>query len=438
MTFKKLNLIAPILQALEREGYEVPSPIQTEAVPLLLAGRDLLACAQTGTGKTAAFAIPILQILYKQRIKSLQKRKPQALILTPTRELALQIFQSFQSYGRYTGLKAAVIFGGVSQNPQVKSLRDGTDILVATPGRLNDLIGQNLCDLSNISMFVLDEADRMLDMGFIHDVKKIIARLPEVRQNLLFSATMSEEIAALASSFLNNPVTVQITPAYSTVDTINQLVYFVDKDRKAPLLIELLKDKTIVSALIFSRTKHGANKICKTLNTAGITADVIHSSKSQTARQRALIAFKENKVRVLVATDIAARGIDVEQLSHVINYDLPNEPETYIHRIGRTGRAGLSGVAVSFCSFDEKPYLKDIQKLIKKEISVISDHPYPMRISERIEPKAIKPNIRLMRGERKSGSVRKAASQDGKNVKRQRNSQQKKRQFHINQREFNE
>ena len=413
MTFKELNLITPILQAVEREGYEIPSPIQTQAIPLLLAGKDLLACAQTGTGKTAAFAIPILQKLYKQHINinninGIKKRTLQALILTPTRELALQIFQSFQAYGYYTGLKAAVIFGGVSQNPQVNSLRAGIDILVATPGRLNDLIGQNMCDLSNVSMFVLDEADRMLDMGFIHDVKKVIARLPQIRQNLLFSATLKKEIATLASSFLNNPVTVEVTPAYSTVDTIDQFVYFVDKSNKGLLLIELLKDDSIISALIFSRTKHGADKIRKTLNTAGITADAIHSNKSQTARQSALLAFKEGRVRVLVATDIAARGIDVEQLSHVINYDLPNEPETYIHRIGRTGRAGLSGVAISFCNFDEKPYLKDIQKLIKKEITVIPDHLYPMRIFEHIEPDT---NIRLTQDRRKSEDVGKAVAQ---------------------------
>ncbi|MCL2775004.1 MAG: DEAD/DEAH box helicase [Oscillospiraceae bacterium] len=420
MDFKQLNLIDPILKALKQEGYETPSPIQSEAIPLLLAGKDLLGCAQTGTGKTAAFAIPILQILYKQRINSLQKRKLQALILTPTRELAIQISQSFQAYGRYTGLKFAVVFGGVSQNPQVKSMRSGIDILVATPGRLNDLIGQNLCDLSNISMFVLDEADRMLDMGFIRDVKKVIAQLPQNRQNLLFSATMPKEIAELASSFLNNPVTVEVTPAYSTVDTIEQFVYFVDKNNKMPLLIELLKDKTIISALIFSRTKHGADKIRKALNTAGITADAIHSNKSQTARQNALRAFKEGRVRILVATDIAARGIDIEQLSHVINYDLPNEPETYIHRIGRTGRAGFSGIAMSFCSFDEKPYLKDIQKLIKKEISVVPDHPYPMRIFEHIEPKS---QVRLKHDIRKSETVMKIAVQGSKNIVRQKNVQ---------------
>ena len=409
MTFKQLNLIDPILKAVANEGYEVPSPIQTKAIPLLLAGRDLLGCAQTGTGKTAAFAIPILQTLYKERINSQQQRKLQALILTPTRELALQIFQSFQAYGRYTGLKFAVVFGGVSQNPQVHSLRSGIDILVATPGRLNDLIGQNLCDLSDISIFVLDEADRMLDMGFVHDVKKIIAQLPEKRQNLLFSATMPKEIATLASSFLNNPVTVEVTPAYSTVDTINQFVYFVDKNNKTPLLIELLKDEKIVSALIFSRTKHSADKIRKSLNTAGITADAIHSNKSQTARQSALIAFKKGKVRALVATDIAARGIDVEQLSHVINYDLPNESATYIHRIGRTGRAGYGGDAISFCTSDEKPYLKDIQKLIKKEISVVPDHPYPMRIFDNIE---LKTHSELIHDGRNSETVKKVAVQN--------------------------
>ena len=424
MNFKELNLINPILKAVEREGYEVPSPIQKEAIPLLLSGRDLLGCAQTGTGKTAAFAIPILQSLYKQRINAPQKRRLQALILTPTRELAIQIHQSFLAYGHYTGLRASVVFGGVSQVPQVNSLRAGIDILVATPGRLNDLIGQGLCDLNNISMFVLDEADRMLDMGFIHDVKKVIAKLPERRQNLLFSATMPKEVAALASSFLNNPATVEVTPAYSTVDAVEQFVYFVDKTNKIPLLIELLKDEAVISALIFSRTKHGADRIRKALNRAGITADAIHSNKSQTARQSALLAFKEGRVRVLVATDIAARGIDIEQLSHVINYDLPNEPETYIHRIGRTGRAGLGGVAVSFCAVDEKPYLKDIQKLIKKELGAVLDHPYPMRIFEPVEP--IVP-VKPANNEQKSEHVVKAAAQEPKKSAYYRHNRRRKK-----------
>jgi ATP-dependent RNA helicase RhlE len=386
MNFKDLNLITPILKAVEREGYESPSPIQQEAIPLLLNGRDLLGCAQTGTGKTAAFAIPILQTLYKRRGAGTPTHTLQALVLTPTRELAAQVAQSFKAYGRYTGLKTTVIFGGVGQNPQVNALRTGVDILVATPGRLNELIGQNLCDLSNISMFVLDEADRMLDMGFINDVKKVIARMPQKRQTLLFSATMPQEISALAASILRDPVTVAVTPVSSAVEIISQSVYFVDKANKGKLLIHLLTDNEIVSALVFSRTKHGADRIGKTLKNAGIAAGVIHGDKSQGARQTALADFKAGRTRVLVATDIAARGIDIEELSHVINYDLPNEPETYIHRVGRTGRAGLSGIAISFCDFNEKAYLKDIQKLLDKEISVIEDHPYPMQVFDPVQP----------------------------------------------------
>ena len=386
MTFKELNLIKPILRALEQEGYEQPSPIQAKAIPLLLAGRDLLGCAQTGTGKTAAFAIPILQMLHKQRQAGPGASTLQALILTPTRELAAQVSQSFQAYGRYTRLRTAVIFGGVGQTPQVAALKAGVDILVATPGRLNDLIGQGLCDLSNISMFVLDEADRMLDMGFIHDVKKVIARLPQKRQTLLFSATMPKEITTLASSILHNPATVAVTPVSSTVETISQSIYFVDKANKGRLLIHLLRDKKVVSALVFSRTKYGADRIKKTLNKAGVTAGAIHGDKSQGARERALADFKAGRTRLLVATDIAARGIDIDELSHVINYDLPNEPETYVHRIGRTGRAGLDGIAISFCDFNEKAYLKDIEKLIGKKIPAVEDHPYPMEVFEALQP----------------------------------------------------
>jgi len=387
MNFKQLKLIPPILKAVAYEGYERPSPIQTKAIPLLLAGRDLLGCAQTGTGKTAAFAMPILQKLYEQRAEGAPKRHaPRALILTPTRELASQVAESFRAYGRYTGLRTAVIFGGVDQKPQVDALRAGVDILVATPGRLNDLIGQKLCDLSAVSMFVLDEADRMLDMGFIHDVKKIIAQLPKERQTQLFSATLPKEIETLAASILRDPVTVAVTPPSSTVEAIVQSVYFVDKANKGALLVHLFKNNDITSALVFSRTKHGADRIKKILGKAGIAAGAIHGDKSQGARQNALADFKEGRTRILVATDIAARGIDIDQLSHVINYDLPNEPETYIHRIGRTGRAGLGGIAISFCNFDEMAYLKDIQKLIGKEIPVAEDHPYPMQVFEHIPP----------------------------------------------------
>ena len=387
MTFTELNLIKPILKAVAQEGYDAPSPIQSQAIPLLLEGRDLLGCAQTGTGKTAAFAFPILQTLYERPRDDETGHFVQALVLTPTRELAAQVAQSFKTYGSYTGLKTAVIFGGVGQSPQVSELRAGADILVATPGRLCDLIGQGLCDISKVSVFVLDEADRMLDMGFIHDVKRIISRLPPERQTLLFSATMPKEIADLASSILCNPATVSVTPVSSTVDAIKQAVYFVDRANKRKLLTHLLlQDKQITSALIFSRTKHGTERICRILNNAGIAAGAIHGDKSQGARQNALADFKAGRTRVLVATDIAARGLDISQLSHVINYDLPNEAETYVHRIGRTGRAGFGGDALSFCDFDEKAYLADIQKLIGKEIPVIEDNPYPMQIFEHRVP----------------------------------------------------
>ena len=415
MKFNELNLIEPILKALNDERYEIPSPIQEKSIPILLQGKDLLGCAQTGTGKTAAFAIPILQMLYQQRIEGEPKPKPNApkvLVLTPTRELATQVAQSFITYGRYTGLKTIAIFGGVSQNPQTAALRAGVDILVATPGRLNDLIGQKLCDLSCVSMFVLDEADRMLDMGFFPDVKKVIARLPQKRQTLLFSATMPEEIEALANSILDNPETVMVTPVSSTVDSIEQHVYFVDKPNKIKLLINLLEDNKIFSALVFSRTKHGADRIKKALSEAGIETGVIHGDKTQGIRQKALSDFKALRTRILVATDIAARGIDIDELSHVINYDLPNEPETYVHRIGRTGRAGLSGIAISFCNFDEKSYLKDIQKLIGKEIPVIAEHPYPMKILVKT-PKQQRPP-RPQRGQHSQGNQKKPKNSQSK------------------------
>lgn len=378
MLFDKLNLISPIRKALETEGYTIPTEIQEQAIPPLLEGKDIIGCAQTGTGKTAAFAIPILQKLSGEQKNLKGPRTIKALILTPTRELAIQIGESFTVYGRYTSLKNIVIFGGVSQNPQVAALKEGVDILIATPGRLLDLISQKFINLRQVKFFVLDEADRMLDMGFVVDVKRIIAHLPKARQTMLFSATMPQEISKLADSILINPVKVAVTPISSTVDIIEQAVYFVGKRNKQLLLIHLLKNKAIASALVFSRTKHGCNKIVKELVGAGIQAQAIHGNKSQTARQQALNDFKAKKLRVLVATDIAARGIDVDELSHVINYDLPNIPETYVHRIGRTGRAGLGGVALSFCDADEKPYLKDIEKLISKSIPIIEDHPYPL------------------------------------------------------------
>lgn len=386
MKFENLNLIEPILKALKDEGYIKPSPIQERAIPPVLQGRDLLGCAQTGTGKTAAFAIPIIQKIHEQKNKG-SRRQIQSLILTPTRELAVQIADSFLSYGKYTKLKYYAIYGGVSQNPQAEALRRGIDVLIATPGRLNDLINQRLVNLENIKVFVLDEADRMLDMGFIHDVKKIISCIPKQRQTLFFSATMPREITDLVNSILVDPVKVEVTPISSTVDIIKQSVYFTDKVNKNKLLLHLLENEDISSALVFTRTKHEADKIVKFLASANIKSQAIHGDKSQNARQTALNNFKSGEIKVLIATDIAARGIDIDELSHVINYNLPNIPETYVHRIGRTGRAGLGGTAISFCEYEEKPYLKDIQKLIKKTIGIVENNPYPMMINY-VLPKA--------------------------------------------------
>lgn len=382
MSFKNLNLIPALLKAVETEGYEHPTPIQEQVIPALLAGKDLIGCAQTGTGKTAAFALPILQGLAGEQRTSGRARPIRALILTPTRELAIQIDESFAAYGRNLSLKHTVIFGGVSQNPQTETLATGVDILVATPGRLLDLIKQQYVQLQHIRYFVLDEADRMLDMGFLPDVRRVIAQLPKERQTLLFSATMPAEISTLATSLLRNPVKVAVTPVSSTVEAIEQAVYFVGHEDKKNLLIHLLRDKSIASALIFTRTKYGADKLTKVLEKAGIGAQAIHGNKSQGARQRALSDFKSKQTRVLVATDIAARGIDVEELSHVINFEIPNIPETYVHRIGRTGRAGLGGVALSFCEEEEKTYLRDIQRLIGRSIPVVNNHPYPLDLNQ--------------------------------------------------------
>lgn len=378
MLFEQLNLIEPILKALNTEGYTTPTPIQEQAIPIVLQGKDLLGCAQTGTGKTAAFAIPILQILHNNRQAGSTHKGIKALILTPTRELAIQIDESFAAYGKFLNMKHLVIFGGVSQGPQTNALRNGVDILIATPGRLLDLIDQRFINLSQLEILVLDEADRMLDMGFIHDVKKIITKVPAKRQTLFFSATMPTEIAKLSNTILTNPSKVEVTPVSSTAETIQQAMYFVEKENKKNLLIHLLKDKTIQSALVFTRTKHGADKVVKDLVRVGIGAEAIHGNKSQNARQRALSNFKSGQTRVLVATDIAARGIDVDNLSHVINFELPNIPETYVHRIGRTGRAGASGIAFSFCDAEEKEFLRDIQKLISTSVPVVMDHPYAM------------------------------------------------------------
>ena len=390
MSFEKLNLIQPIARALADEGYTKPTPIQEQAIPIILERRDLFGIAQTGTGKTAAFAIPVLQLLNEEAGRETGRRTIKVLICTPTRELAIQIGESFAAYGKNLRLRHTVIFGGVTQKAQTDALQAGIDILIATPGRLLDLMSQQFITLQNIKWFVLDEADRMLDMGFIHDIKKIIAKLPAKRQSLFFSATMPPEILKLAGTILTNPATVEVTPASSTVDKIRQAVYFVEKSNKKNLLNHLLADKAITSALVFTRTKHGADRVVKDLARAGILAQAIHGNKSQNARQGALNNFKNGKTRVLVATDIAARGIDIDELTHVINYELPNIPETYVHRIGRTGRAGASGVALSFCDAEEKEYLRDIHKLIGKQIPVVEDHPYPMSAQSAAQQTAAK------------------------------------------------
>lgn len=378
MAFRKLSIIEPILKAVAEEGYTIPTPIQQQAIPLVLQRKDLLGCAQTGTGKTAAFAIPILQILHEQKSPDSYREAPgiKTLILTPTRELAIQIGESFVAYGKHTGIRHTVIFGGVSQLNQTNALRRGVDVLIATPGRLLDLMTQGYIRLDKLQIFVLDEADRMLDMGFIHDVKKIIAKLPAKRQTLFFSATMPPEIQKLADVLLTHPAKVEVTPPASTVDKIEQSLYHVSKPDKPDMLLHLLQNREIKTALVFTRTKHGADKVVKVLQRFNIRAAAIHGNKSQNARQAALTDFKNGKLRVLVATDIAARGIDIDDLTHVINFDLPNVPETYVHRIGRTGRAGNTGIAISFCSVDEKEELRDIQKLIRKSIPVIAEHPF--------------------------------------------------------------
>ncbi|QCK16608.1 DEAD/DEAH box helicase [Mangrovivirga cuniculi] len=376
MTFNELGLNKSILHALNKQGYTNPTPIQERAIPVLLQGKDLLGCAQTGTGKTAAFTIPILQHLENEPSQGKGKRKIKSLVVTPTRELAVQIGESIAAYGEFTHLKHTVIFGGVKQGAQTKALHHGVDILVATPGRLLDLINQGFISLDHIKYFVLDEADQMLDMGFIHDIKKIIKKLPKKRQSLFFSATMAKPIVELSQQILGEPEQITIKPEKPTAEKVTQKVYHVSKRNKNNLLLHILKEGSEESTLVFSRTKHGANKIVKKLNQAGIEADAIHGNKSQTARQKALNKFKKGDSSVLVATDIAARGIDVDGLELVINYDLPNVAETYVHRIGRTGRADKAGVAVSFCDRDEKAYLRDIQKLIKQEVTIVEGHPY--------------------------------------------------------------
>lgn len=373
-----LNLIAPIHMALEAEGYTKLTPIQEMAIPKLLEGNDLLGVAQTGTGKTAAFAIPILQKLEVEKKETGDKRPVQSLIIAPTRELAIQIDDSFKKYAKNLNLRTLVVYGGVSQHPQTKKLRQGVDIIVATPGRLLDLVRQKHIDLKNVKHFVLDEADMMLDMGMIDDVKKIVKYLPKQRQTMLFSATMPKEIEMLTKTLLNNPVKVEVTPTSSTVDRIKQEVYFVDQGNKTNLLVHLLNNQAIESALIFSRTKRGADKLVNALKGQGFQAQAIHGNKTQRQRQTALKNFKERKTHILVATDIAARGIDISDLSHVINYNLPEVPETYVHRIGRTGRSGNDGIAISFCSHQEKSLLRGIQRLTGTTITEITDHPFPL------------------------------------------------------------
>jgi ATP-dependent RNA helicase RhlE len=386
MDFQSLQIIDPIQKALKEEGYTNPTPIQQQSIPIVLKGTDLMGCAQTGTGKTAAFAIPILQLLHQNKKEG--KRNVRALIVTPTRELAIQIGESFDVYGKHLPLRNAVIFGGVKQHSQTNELKNGTDILIATPGRLLDLIQQGFISLKDIEIFVLDEADRMLDMGFVHDVKKLITLLSKKRQSLFFSATMPDDIIKLANSILHQPEKVEVAPISSTADTIQQKLYYVDKGNKNGLLMDILNNKDIKTALVFTRTKHGADKVVKTLRRYDVTAEAIHGNKSQNARQSALTNFKSQKTRILVATDIAARGIDVDNLQYVINYEIPNIPETYVHRIGRTGRAGAAGTAISFCDAIEKEYIRDIEKLINRSIPVVEGHNFPLEDHNPIvEPK---------------------------------------------------
>ena len=414
MLFEDLSLSKSIQRAVFEEGYTEPTPIQEQSIPIVLAGRDLIGCAQTGTGKTAAFAIPIIHQLHRIVGSSNKKKLIRALIVTPTRELAVQIGQNFECYGKYTNLTQLTIFGGVSQIPQVDVLRKGVDVLIATPGRLLDLNKQGFIDLDHLHTLVLDEADQMLDMGFVNDVKKIVKLTPNNRQTLLFSATMPIAIRELAEMFLKDPATVTVSPVSSTAEKVEQRIYFVDKTEKRNLLYHLIRNEKLSDVLVFSRTKHGADNVVKALRKHGVAAEAIHGDKSQTARQRVLDAFKNKEVGVLVATDIAARGIDIDQLPFVINFDLPNVPETYVHRIGRTGRAGNGGIAISFCSKDEAPYWKDIQKLIQVDVQTISDHPYPWHEGSP-EPAAAPP-----KNSNRSGGAHKSRKSDASKQNKKR------------------
>jgi ATP-dependent RNA helicase RhlE len=424
MTFKELGLVEPILRALQDQGYERPTPIQAQAIPVLLEGKDLLGCAQTGTGKTAAFSIPIVQDLYNRQPPK-GKRRIKTLVVTPTRELAIQIGENFTAYTKYTDIKNTVIFGGVKQTSQVYKLHQGVDVLVATPGRLLDLINQRFISLNDIEHFVLDEADQMLDMGFIHDIKKLLKILPAKRQSLFFSATMPSAIVKLSNEILGNPARVTIEPEKTTAEKVEQRIYHVNKKNKTKLLIDLLSNELNDSTLVFSRTKHGANKIVKDLDKAGIKSAAIHGNKSQAARQRALQQFKDGDLQALIATDIAARGIDIDELSYVVNYDLPNVPESYVHRIGRTGRAGASGLAVSFCMLEERPFLKDIEKLIKTSIPTVDDHDFEFKMEDAAEPSLKKQGGGRGRSQGRNNNRSKSkssSSKSGGNRNRSRNS----------------
>lgn len=420
MNFNELNIITPILKALDKEKYEIPTPIQEQTIPSILEGRDLLGSAQTGTGKTAAYAIPTIQLLNEEITTT--NRKIRALVLTPTRELAQQVFESFRTYGQFTKLRYSVIYGGVSQRRQEEKLKAGVDIVIATPGRLNDLMNQKRIDLRHVEILVLDEADRMLDMGFIIDVKKIIEVIPDKKQTLFFSATMPKEIIELSNSILVDPVEVALIPKDNNIKNINQMVYYVSKANKLGLLVELLKNESITSALVFTRTKIGADRLVQNLSKENISSIAIHGDKTQFNRQQALQKFKKGAVRVLVATDVASRGIDIDELSHVINYDVPEEAETYIHRIGRTGRAGLSGTAITMCDISEKSHFKSIEKLIGMKVREIKEHPYA------IKPKVVTPKASASR----SSSFPKPNKDKGRSRNRSQKSYSKQKSSNRN------
>ena len=421
--FNQFDINEKILQALEEKGYSIPTPIQQQAITPILNGNDILGCAQTGTGKTAAFAIPILNNLEKTK-------NIQALILTPTRELAIQIKENFDEYSSHLKIKSAVIYGGIKQGSQVRALQQGPDILIATPGRLLDLINQKYINLKHLKFFVLDEADNMLDMGFIHDINKLLKIIPKQRQTLMFSATMPDDIKKLASKILNKPIEISVTPVSSTIELVEQFVYFVDKENKSNLLFDVLADKKYAPTLIFTRTKHGADKLVKILKREKFKVAAIHGNKSQNFRERVLDEFKQGKINTLIATDIAARGLDISDLAYVINYDIPNISETYVHRIGRTGRAGQNGVSISLCCFEEKPWLKDIQKLINKDIEVVANHNYPLLINkkESTDKKTVEKKKRPQRSVNKLNKpekTNKKVEEKTKNTKKPNNKQNK-------------